>query len=218
MNALQASIIRGGIGLAIFAVVTAGLIAVTQVSTADRIADAEKHARAKALYEVVPRTEHDNDMLAAPILLHPDPLLGAKDTAEAYLATLHGSPVAVILPFVAPDGYTGEIQGIVGVQPDGTVKGVRITAHKETPGLGDKIEARKSPWVEQFPGRSLSSPAEDRWKVKKDGGDFDQMTGATITPRAVVKAVRNALTYFQSHRDQLLRSNSGVNTATATQE
>ena len=105
---------------------------------------------------------------------------------------------------VAPDGYAGAIRLLVAVAPDGRLLGVRVLSHKETPGLGDAIDSRRSGWIGAFAGRSLEDPREDRWKVRKDGGDFDQLTGATVTPRAVVRAVRNALVYFDRHRDALL--------------
>jgi len=114
-----------------------------------------------------------------------------------------GVPVAVILRFAAVDGYNGHIGLLVGIEADGRVAGVRVTSHRETPGLGDAIEIEKSDWVRGFEGRSLDAPAEAEWTVRRDGGAFDQFTGATITPRAVIKAVRLALAYHESHREQL---------------
>jgi Na+-translocating ferredoxin:NAD+ oxidoreductase subunit G len=204
MKELWQAIIKSAIGLSIFAIVTAGLIAITQLSTAKNIELAQKRARARALLEIVPANEHDNDMLESTINLDPDPLLGNADNTEAFLAKRGTTPVAVILPFTTPDGYTGDIKAIVGIRPDGTIKGVRITGHKETPGLGDKIELRKSPWILGFNDKSLQKPDTAGWKVRKDGGEFDQLTGATITPRAVVSGIRKALEYFQIHRQQLL--------------
>ena len=203
MNSLGKAVLKGAVGLGIFAVVTAGLIAITKVTTADRIVAAQKKAQAKALLEIVPANEHDNDLLSSIVVLAPDPLLGLAMESQAYVATQQGNPVAVILPFTVADGYTGDISGIVGIKPDGTIKGVRITQHKETPGLGDKIEARKSSWLDGFISKSLDNPIIDRWKVKKDGGDFDQLTGATITPRAVVGGVKNTLIYFKQHHTRL---------------
>ncbi|WP_020408254.1 electron transport complex subunit RsxG [Hahella ganghwensis] len=204
MTSLGAAIFRGSIGLGLFAIITAGLIALTQVSTAERIAKAQKQARTKALLEIVPENEHDNDLLESAILLPPSPLLGTREETEAFIATNKGQTVAIILPVIAADGYTGEISAIVGIRPDGTIQGVRVTAHKETPGLGDKIEIRKSDWIEGFTNKALGTPAEDKWKVKKDGGHFDQLTGATITPRAIVGSVKNALIYFKQNRTKLL--------------
>ncbi len=197
---LTNAIIRGSIGLGLFAIITAGLIAVTQATTAERIEKAQKRAQAKALLDIIGDLSFDNDLLENPVTLSVDPLLGFTTTQEAYIAKQGESPVLVLLPFLTPDGYTGDISGLVGVLPDGTIQGVRITAHKETPGLGDKIELRKSDWVLGFNRASLKAPEESQWKVKKDDGAFDQLTGATITPRAVVNAVRNALLYYQSNR------------------
>jgi len=214
MNELWQAIAKSAVGLGIFAIVTAGLIAITQVSTADRIAEAQKRARTKALLEIVPADQHDNDLLEATIALAPHPLLGNTSASEAFLAKRGATPVAVIIPFTTADGYTGDISGIVGIRPDGSVKGVRITAHKETPGLGDKIDSRKSPWIFGFNDKSLQNPEREQWKVQKDGGEFDQLTGATITPRAVVSGLRNALEYFQLNRRVLL----GLATTNAGQE
>ena len=132
-------------------------------------------------------------------------LLGPlPDSAVIYRARNNGEVSAVILPVVAPDGYTTNIDMIVGIRKDGTLAGVRVVAHRETPGLGDKIEKRKSDWIHTFDGLSLQSPTADQWSVKKDGGAFDQFTGATITPRAVVRSVKDALMFFDTHRDLLL--------------
>jgi len=110
----------------------------------------------------------------------------------------------VILQAIAPDGYSGAIHLLVGIHADGRVAGVRVIGHRETPGLGDKIELAKSPWIRSFEGKSLTNPAADGWAVKKDRGEFDQFAGATITPRAVVGAVHRALQYFDAHKAELL--------------
>jgi electron transport complex protein RnfG len=117
---------------------------------------------------------------------------------------LGGRTLAVLLGAVAPDGYSGAIRLLVAVGTDGRVIGVRVLEHRETPGLGDFIETRRSDWIHGFAGRSLGDPPPAGWQVRKDGGEFDQFTGATVTPRAVVRAVRNALTYFDRHRTELL--------------
>ena len=120
-----------------------------------------------------------------------------------YRARLRGEPVAAIFRSIAPDGYSGKIHLLVGVYIDGSLAGVRVVKHAETPGLGDAVEIRKSSWIEDFAGKSLTNPSQDRWRVKRDGGDFDQFTGATITPRAVVAAVRNTLLYYQQNTDMI---------------
>jgi electron transport complex protein RnfG len=128
---------------------------------------------------------------------------------EVYLAKRGGEPVAVILPVLAKEGYTGPIRLIVGIAPDGRILGVRVVEHKETPGLGDKIDIKKSDWILGFNGRSLGNPDQAGWQVKKDGGEFDALTGATITPRAVVKAVHAALMFFDTHQQQLTLAQPG---------
>ena len=154
--------------------------------------------------EVLHGRAFDNDLLADTVPVRDAELLGTPATLQAYRARQNGAAVAVVLEAVAPNGYVGAIKLLVGVAPDGRLLGVRVSEHRETPGIGDGIDARKSPWIERFTGRSLHDPAPARWRVRKDGGDFDQLTGATITPRAVVGAVANALVYFERHRDELL--------------
>jgi electron transport complex protein RnfG len=122
----------------------------------------------------------------------------------AYRALLDGKPVAVFLQPTAPDGYSGSIKLLVAILENGTIAGVRVLNHRETPGLGDYIETNKSSWIHGFIGRSLGNPEPKLWQVKRDGGVYDQFTGATITPRAVVRAVARSLEYFQTHRATLL--------------
>lgn len=216
---LFTSIRQNAIGLGLFAIVTAGSIGVAQVATKDSIERNINIAQAKALHEIVPRSEYDNDLLNDTISLAHDGvhrelnvrLLGPIDEdAVAYVARKNGKAHTIILPVTAPDGYTSNIDMIVGVKLDGRLAGVRIINHKETPGLGDKIEAKKHPWILQFAGLSLSSPEEKSWAVKKDGGAFDQFTGATITPRAVVRSVRLALQFFKQHRHELAFDNKDL--------
>ena len=212
MNELLLSIRKNAIGLGLFAIVTAGSIGIAQVTTKESITKNIQIAQAKALHEIVPQSEYDNDLLNDTISLAHDGvhsefnvrLLGPiADDAVAYIARKDGKAHTIILPVTAPDGYTSNIDMIVGIKLDGSLAGVRVINHKETPGLGDKIEAKKHPWILQFLGLSLITPTEKYWSVKKDGGEFDQFTGATITPRAVVRAVRLALTFFQKHGKEL---------------
>lgn len=196
------------VGLSLFAVVTAGLIAITQVGTKDRIAHNEREAQAKALYEIVPRDQLENDLLEDTVDFVAPQLLGSSVPATAWRARRGGKVKTVILPVIAPDGYSGNINLIVGIHADGSVAGVRVLAHKETPGLGDKVELKKSDWVLSFNGKSMDSSNDKRWAVKKDGGDFDQFTGATITPRAIVNATARALQYFKTNRVALLGPDS----------
>ncbi|WP_404363473.1 electron transport complex subunit RsxG [Marinobacter sp.] len=204
MAAIGQSMRRSALGLAIFAVITAGPIAVTQVLTEERIVQQVRKAEAAALFEIIPESRHDNDLLSDTVPLQPEPLLGLRKPAQAWIAREDGKPVGIILPVVARNGYSGDIRLLVGVDTRGEILGVRVTSHRETPGLGDRIELRKSDWIKSFNGRSLGNPEREDWAVAKDNGVFDQFTGATITPRAVVQAVRDALIYFRENRQSLL--------------
>jgi electron transport complex protein RnfG len=195
---LGQSITRNSALLALFAVVTTLLIAGTYLQTRDRIALEERKAEEKALLEIVPRSRHDNSMLDDTIPLAAG-TLGLRKDKRIYIARQQGVVVAAIIPATAPDGYSGEIDLIVGVNADGTIAGVRALRHKETPGLGDKVDLKKSDWILGFNGRSLRNPQLPGWAVKKDKGVYDQFTGATITPRAVVSATLRALQYAQAH-------------------
>lgn len=199
---ISRSMLKNALVLGLFAIVTVGLVAVLQQATAGRIANAEREAQVRALSEILPQGSYDNHLLDNSIQLH-DPLLGSKSPQTAYIALKDGQPSAVILRATAPDGYSGAIHLLIGIQADGRLAGVRVLGHKETPGLGDKIELAKNAWIRSFDGKSLSNPGEDGWAVKKDRGEFDQFAGATITPRAVVKAVHKALQYFDAHQEQL---------------
>lgn len=202
---LGQSITRNSLLLALFAVFTTLLIAGTYLSTKDSIAAEKRRAEEKALLQIIPRDLHDNSMLDDTIAVGPDAAgLGLLEEKNIYIARENGSAIAAILPVVAPDGYTGEIELIVGVRTDGTIAGVRTLSHRETPGLGDKVDLKKSDWVLSFNGRSLENPGLTGWAVKKDKGVFDQFTGATITPRAVVAAVKRALQYAQDNQKTLL--------------
>jgi len=202
----RSSVLRNSIILGVFAMATVGMIAVTQQGTKERISDAQRRVQLSALNEILPHEQHDNDLLADSFSVDDYQYLRLSAFRDAYRARQNGEVVAVILPVVAPEGYSGRIDLLVGIYADGSVAGVRAVSHRETPGLGDKIEIGKSQWVLEFNGKSLSMPVPENWAVKKDGGEFDQFTGATITPRAVVKAVYQSLEYFAEHRDSLLLS------------
>lgn len=204
---LGQSIRKNSAILAGFAALTAGLIALTFQATAGRITDAERRAAQKALFEVVPPTRHNNDLLADTLVVPAEDAvaLHMDQPALIHVARQDGEPVALIVPSTAPDGYSGAIKLLIGVNLNGTVAGVRVLRHGETPGLGDKIELAKSAWILAFDGKSLSNPRAEDWAVKKDGGDFDQFAGATITPRAVVRQIKRVLQYVQDHREELLQ-------------
>lgn len=198
-------ILLSGLFLLLFAVVGTTLVATTEISSRDAIAANERRVLLRNLYALLPADELDNDIAADTLSLPPSPLLGTEQTATAYRARLGGEPVAVIFNSIAPDGYNGRIHLLVGVYVDGSLAGVRVVKHAETPGLGDAIEARKSPWIHGFDGKSLRDPALAHWAVRRDGGEFDQLTGATITPRAVVAAVRDTLLYYRHNADMIFR-------------
>lgn len=195
---------QNSLGLGLFAVITAGVIALTQAATRDKIAYNREQAQARALYQIVPPGEIDNDLLKDTLTITDSSRLGFQAPINAYIARRNGQAITVILPAIAPDGYTGKIDLIVGIRADATLAGVRVLAHKETPGLGDKVDLKKSNWILSFNDERLNGANDPTWGVKKDGGRFDQFTGATITPRAIVNAVKGALIYFQEHRTELL--------------
>ena len=210
---LRQSITRNSVLLAIFAVCTALLLTGTYLLTRDRIAVEIRKAEEKALLEVVPRERHDNSMLDDTLPVDRNAAgLGLRQEKRIYIARQGDAVVTAIIPVTAHDGYTGDIDLIVGVNRDGTIAGVRALNHRETPGLGDKVDIKKSDWVLGFNGRSLDNPTLPGWAVKKDRGVFDQFTGATITPRAVVAATLRALQYAEANRETLF-GNSGQSNA-----
>ncbi|MCQ4224852.1 electron transport complex subunit RsxG [Stutzerimonas stutzeri] len=200
---ISRSMLKNATVLGLFAIVTVGAVTLLQQGTAERIQVAERAAQVRALGEILPTGSYDNHLLDDSVLVQ-DRLLGNRSPLPAYIAIKDGRPSAVILQAIAPDGYSGAIHLLVGIHADGRVAGVRVIGHRETPGLGDKIELAKSPWIRSFDGKSLTNPAADGWAVKKDRGEFDQFAGATITPRAVVGAVHRALQYFDAHKAELL--------------
>lgn len=202
---LRASL-RTALILLAFAVVGTALLAYTHDLTRPIIARSEQAEKLRLITQALPASLYDNDILSDGIDLPPAPLLGTDGPTLAYRARKDGQPVAVVLEAVAPDGYSGKIRLLVAILADGRLAGVRVLAHNETPGLGDYIEIAKSKWIRVFENRSLGDPPVAQWKVKKDGGQFDYVAGATITPRAVVKAVRSALQYFSEHRDELFQT------------
>jgi Na+-translocating ferredoxin:NAD+ oxidoreductase subunit G len=203
--------------LGIFAVIGSTLVGVSYQGTAERIADNERQALLRQLAELVPPNRYDNDMLHDTLALHDVQALGGGDIT-VYRARKDGKDVAAVFSPVVSSGYAGPIALIVGIYQDGSIAGVRVLRQHETPGLGDKIELSRTPWVLGFDGKSLSNPESKRWKVKRDGGDFDQFTGATITPRLVVGAVKRTLEYFKQHKQQLFAVQANPKTKPGKQE
>lgn len=199
LNAIR----KNGAVLAIFACASTGVVALTHYLTKDQIQQQEQAQLLSVLNQVIPHDLHDNDLYQACTLIT-DTSLGTDKPMPVYMATLNGQPSALAIEAIAPDGYNGAIKLIVGIKQDGTVLGSRILSHQETPGLGDKIDLRVTDWILGFNGKTLTEENQSTWKVRKDGGQFDQFTGATITPRAVVKAVRNTVQYVNDHRTDIL--------------
>ncbi|WP_414830258.1 electron transport complex subunit RsxG [Alteromonas sp. H39] len=192
---------NGGM-LAAFAIVTTALIALTFSGTEKRIAYQQEKRLLAVLNEVVPESYHTNTLFEDCAAVS-SPLLGNREPHLVYRARIDGAPSALALETTAPDGYSGNIELVVGVDTSLTVLGVRVVDHKETPGLGDKIELAVSDWILSFNQKQFDADKLSRWQVKKDGGDFDAFTGATITPRAVVEAVKNTLLFVQQNQSAL---------------
>ena len=204
---LKKSIGFNSLVLAAFALVTALLLASTYLGTKDQIAESERKAAEKALLEIIPSERHTNDMLVDTSAIPRQfwGRLGLSQGGEVHIARKDGQIEALIVPAIAPDGYSGDIRLIAGVNMDGTLAGVRVLGHTETPGLGDKIDLKKSQWILAFNNKSLTNPKHSGWQVKKDGGDFDQFTGATITPRAIVNQVEKVLEYFSEDHQRIVK-------------
>ncbi|MTI64384.1 MAG: electron transport complex subunit RsxG [Methylophaga sp.] len=195
--------VRVGLLLGLFAIVATTLVALTEQNTREQIKENQRQALLDGINALIPHDEYNNAILQDTLLLPPTQALGTEEPTLVYRARMDDEPIAAVLTVIAPDGYSGTIKMLVGIYYSGKLAGVRVIDHKETPGLGDKIDVKKDDWILQFEGLSLGNPPASKWRVKKDGGQFDQFTGATITPRAVVGAVKQSLEYFRKHRDEL---------------
>lgn len=189
--------------LLMFAIIGTTLVAVTYEGTRDQIAANERATLLRKLHRLIAPEQHDNVLLEDVLAVRDVTLLGTDEPVTVYRARRDGKPVSLVIETIAPDGYSGSIRLLVGINIDGSLSGVRVVGHRETPGLGDAIDETRSDWIHVFDGKSLDNPEAAGWAVRKDGGSFDQLTGATITPRAVVKAVRNALLYYRQHQETL---------------
>lgn len=202
-------VLISGLLLGGFGILGASLVGLSHEGTAERIARNEREALLHQLRIMIPADRVDNDMLGDVIDIAAPESLGAAKT-RVYRGRRDGAPVAAVLSPVVTQGYSGPIQLIVAIHASGKLAGTRVLSHRETPGLGDKIEVERSLWILDFAGRSLGDPPPAKWKVKRDGGVFDQFTGATITPRAVVRGVKSALEYYAAHREQLFATSPPV--------
>ena len=194
--------LRGAFSLGLVAVMGTVLLTGVDRLTAKRIAEQEKRVMLDRLGQIIP-ADYDNALLEDRITFRDEQHFPNGQAVMAYRARRGGKPLAVVLRFNATNGYNGDIGLLAGINADGQLRGVRVISHKETPGLGDAIEADKSDWILDFEGRSLDNPQLEQWAVRRDGGVFDQFTGATITPRAIVDAVRQALNYFGQNQEYL---------------
>jgi electron transport complex protein RnfG len=191
------------VALIVLAAALAALLTMLANTTREEIARNEEAWIQQRLNALIPAELHDNDILADRIRVASPDILGISEPVTIYRARRGGQPVAAVIRTVAPDGYRGPIELLVAIRYDGTLIGVQVIRHKETPGLGDAFENRNADWLPKFRGRSLTNPPQQRWTVHKDHGDFDEFTGATITPRAIVKATRRALEFFNAQRERI---------------
>lgn len=194
--------------LFVFVIFFTGFLSAAYLWTKPAIEVSTAEEKMKLVDEVLPRSDYDNALLKDMVALPPTPELGLSEPSTAYVARKGGQPAGLVFEAVAPDGYSGKIRLILAVRADGSVAGVRVTQHKETPGLGDYIEPKKDknkaqPWIGQFAGLSPAAAPEREWKVKKDGGRIDYRAGATVTPRAVAKAVYKAAKWAEANQRRL---------------
>ncbi len=196
-------IIITAIILLLFTVVGTSMVAFTYDGTREKIAANERATLQRKLNQLLPAGSYDNDLLEDRITVTLPEANERDKVITVYRARNNSADAGLVMTAVAPDGYSGRIIMLVGIRADDTLSGVRIITHRETPGLGDAIDEQRSDWVLGFDGKSLGNPPIKQWRVKKDGGVFDQLTGATITPRAIVKAVRRTLLYYQANREML---------------
>ncbi len=206
------SIIKTGLTLAVIAAICTSLVALTFQATRERIAANDQALLEPSLQPAHAGTFYDSGVSESRLILPPPHGLPGNDSAVIYRVFAEHEPVAALFAVTARDGFSGPIRILVGIEVDGTVTGVRILQHRETPGLGDKIEPARSDWVLQFDGRSIGDPVATGWAIEVDGGEFDQLTGASVTPRAIIKAIRDTLIYFETHQDEIfLAEASGEN-------
>ncbi|HRH15770.1 MAG TPA: electron transport complex subunit RsxG [Azonexus sp.] len=200
--------------LFVFVIIFTGLLSGAYLWTKPAIEASAAEEKMKLVDEVLPRAEYDNALLDDTLTLPPTPQLGLDEPSTLYRARMGGKPVALVFEAAAPDGYAGKVRLLIALRADGTLAGVRVTQHKETPGLGDYVDPKKdknkaAPWIAQFAGLSLATVSDPGWRVRKDGGRFEYVAGATVTPRAVVKAVNKAVKWADPQRDELFAQTGG---------
>ena len=196
---------KNGLRLAWFALGCTALVAITDQLTHTQIAQQSDRQLQQTLGQLLPSSSHDNNLAQSCVLLQIPELLGDSAQHPVYVARLGQTITGYIVESLAPQGYGGSIL-LTAVSTRGTISRGQVVSHHETPGLGDKIERSKSAWIDSFNGQSLQGPDDTRWAVRKDGGMFDSFTGATITPRAVVKGVKNVLVLLNQHQHELAQA------------
>ncbi len=194
---------RNGLILAAFALVATSLLMFTQYLTADRIAAQQRNELMRTLSELIPHESYNNDLYGDCTEVTEPKILGSRVAQQVYRARYNGAPVALAVRTTAPDGYSGDIHILVAIAHNGTVLGVRVLEHRETPGLGDKVDPRRSDWILSFTNEQVRGADDSRWQVRRDGGAFDQFTGATITPRAVINAIQRTVVWANEHQHTL---------------
>ena len=204
---------KSGVTLAVIASICTAMVALTWQLTIDRIEQNKTEWLERSLQPALAGLFFDSGVTESMLVIPQPHELPGKEAAIVYRVYAADEPVAALFVVTARDGYAGPIRLLIGVEMDGTVTGVRVLEHRETPGLGDRIETTKSDWVLQFDGRSLREPEPAGWAIHGDGGEFDQLTGASVTPRAVIKAIRQTLTYFDVNTEAIFAADSNVEDA-----
>lgn len=199
----MSAVLKSGVTLAAIGAVCAALVAITYSLTSERIAANKKAWLEKSLEPALAGLTYEGSVSESMLVIRTPHDLPGPDDVIIYRVYADDLPVAALFAVTARDGYAGAIRVLVGIEYDGTITGIRILEHRETPGLGDKIVASRSDWVFQFDGRSLGDPMLEQWALKRDGGEFDQLTGASVTPRAVIRVTKETLMYFAAHRDEI---------------
>lgn len=189
--------------LGIIGLVATAVLAITWSATRERISEQHERAVLKQLNQIIPQQRYNNALHSDVILVTAEGYFPADQSLTVWRARLDGQPAGLIAEIVTHDGYNGEIRLLMGVEPSGKILGVRVVQHRETPGLGDKIELTRSDWILSFDGRTSQGHSEPAWDVRRYGGQFDQFTGATITPRAVVRAVEQGLQFIVANESAL---------------
>lgn len=200
---MNTTMFRSGVTLAVIAAICTALVALTYRLTAERIVANEQAWLERSLQPALSGLFYDSGVTESKIIIPPPHELPGSETAIIYRVYAEDAPVAALFIVSARDGYAGPIRILAGIDTMGVVTGVHVLEHRETPGLGDRVESTKSDWVKQFNGRSLLDPEPTGWAIKGDGGQFDQLTGASVTPRAIIKAIKETLLYFEAHSEEI---------------